>query len=705
MADSEIIISLTIEGQKKIEELNKEIQNLKNTQKELDKAFVEGTKTTEEYNKQSKENTKQIKTNEQAVKSLTTATQAEAGSISALSAENRELIKQRNSVNIKTAEGALKVAEINKKINDNNLLIKTNSSSLEKNRLNVGNYRESLEGLTVRLSNIAPGLSGMTSGIAGITRGATAFVGVPFGAVLGGITVALNLAGQYLSKFTGVMDFFEDIVTQVNAGFTAFVDNFDLFINLSWGELTDRIRESANEAQRLLDVQREIDERTVINQINEAKNQELLAKLNVLSRNRTKTEQERIDAIQQAIAIEKKGNEDNIKLLEDKLQLAFDKLLLSKKNQLKDTQQLIKEEQRRADNQIAQESRGAAITEKRRKQILEQRDATIERIKSENQLITQINAAADISEKLFLITKSGLFDEEKELQPVIEAYKSLFSEKASATRIEEKALALQDQLRDKQELNAQKLKEQQEARLKREQEIELVRAKAVEDEEDELSRISAQLDKENQLKADADLKNAIREIEENEALNKAIAEQDEQFRKQSLAAEERYNQQRENAENTLRNVRQQAVSDTLNFVSGLLQEGSKAQKVAALAEVAYNVGVGFSNGLRIAQEGSKAGGAAAPFLFPIFFATQISAVLSAAAKARAIIQSGNSSSGGTSIGGGRSGVTQTQATTNPINQSFASANAFRNMPPVIASWKEASEVRNRVEFKESLTTV
>lgn len=704
MADPEIIISLTIEGQKKIEELNKEIENLKNTQKELDKAFVEGTKKTEEYNKQSKENTKQIKINEQAIKSLTTATQAEAGSISALSAENRELIKQRNSINIKTAEGALKVAQINEKINENNLLIKTNSSTLEKNRLNVGNYRESLEGLTVRLSNIVPGLSGMTSGLSGITQGATAFTGVPFGAVLGGITVALNLAGQYLSKFTSVMDFFEDILTQVNAGFNAFVDNFDLFINLSWGELTDRIKESANEAQRLLDLQREIDERTVINQINEAKNQELLAKLNVLSRNRTKTEQERIDAIEQAIAIEKKGNEDNIKLLEDKLQLAFDNLLLSKKNQLKDTQQLIKEEQRRADNQIAQESRGAAITEKRRKQILEQRDATIERIKTENQLITQINAAADISEKLFLITKSGLFDEEKELQPVIEAYKSLYNEKAAATRIEEKALALQDQLRDKQEQNAQKLKEQEELRIKREQELELARQKGQERQEDELAALVLQLDKENEAKADADLKNALREVEENEKLNKTIAEQDEQFRKQSLAEEEKYNQQRASAENTVRNLRQQAALDTLNFVSGLLREGSKAQKVAALAEVAANVGIGITNGLRVAQQTSLAGGPAAAFAFPAFYAAQISAVLAAASKARAIIQSGNSSSGGVSSGG-RSGVTQTQATTNPINQSFSMANAFRNMPPVIASWKEASEVRNRVEFKESLTTV
>jgi hypothetical protein len=498
------------------------------------------------------------------------------------------------------------------------------------------------------------------------------------------------------------MDFFEDIVTQVNAGFTAFVDNFDLFINLSWGELTDRIKESANEAQRLLNLQRDIDERTVINQINEAKNQELLAKLNVLSRNRTKTEQERIDAIQQAIAIEKKGNEDNIKLLEDKLQLAFDKLLLSKKNQLKDTQQLIKEEQRRADNQIAQESRGAAITEKRRKQILEERDATIERIKSENQLITQINAAADISEKLFLITKSGLFDEEKELQPVIEAYKSLFSEKASATRIEEKALALQDQLRDKQELNAQKLKEQQEARLKREQEIELVRAKAVEDEEDELSRISAQLDKENQLKADADLKNALREIEENEALNKAIAESDKAYRELRKKEDEKEAKDEKRRQKDLANFKRQVVFEGLDLIRSVSAEGSKINKAAALAQIGYDTAEAIS-GLTASSEQNPANGPTFGAAGVLQFISGLIRIAGNIAKAKQVLSSGGS--GGSVGSGSRSGVTQTQATTNPINQSFASANAFRNMPPVIASWKEASEVRNRVEFKESLTTV
>jgi len=80
-----------------------------------------------------------------------------------------------------------------------------------------------------------------------------------------------------------------------------------------------------------------------------------------------------------------------------------------------------------------------------------------------------------------------------------------------------------------------------------------------------------------------------------------------------------------------------AIGGVLSGLSGLFAQGTAAAKVAALAEIAIGTGVGFINALDIAQKGAKATGPAAPFAFPIFYATQIAAVLGAASKAKNIL--------------------------------------------------------------------
>jgi hypothetical protein len=91
-----------------------------------------------------------------------------------------------------------------------------------------------------------------------------------------------------------------------------------------------------------------------------------------------------------------------------------------------------------------------------------------------------------------------------------------------------------------------------------------------------------------------------------------------------------------------------AVGSIFGQLAGLFEQGTAAAKVAALAEIAIGTGTGFINALDIAQKGAKAGGPAAPFVFPIFYATQIAAVLGAATRAKSILSSvkGGGSAGG-----------------------------------------------------------
>ena len=85
-----------------------------------------------------------------------------------------------------------------------------------------------------------------------------------------------------------------------------------------------------------------------------------------------------------------------------------------------------------------------------------------------------------------------------------------------------------------------------------------------------------------------------------------------------------------------------AVSSGFGALAGKLGQATQAGKAAALAEIAIGTGVGFIQGLDIAQKSAKATGPAAAFAFPIFYATQIAAVLGAASRARSIMKAGDS---------------------------------------------------------------
>lgn len=81
-------------------------------------------------------------------------------------------------------------------------------------------------------------------------------------------------------------------------------------------------------------------------------------------------------------------------------------------------------------------------------------------------------------------------------------------------------------------------------------------------------------------------------------------------------------------------------------LSGLFEQGTTAAKVAGLAEIAIGTGVGFIQGLDIAQKSAKATGPGAAFAFPIFYATQIAAVLGAASRAKQIMTQVKGGGGG-----------------------------------------------------------
>ena len=109
------------------------------------------------------------------------------------------------------------------------------------------------------------------------------------------------------------------------------------------------------------------------------------------------------------------------------------------------------------------------------------------------------------------------------------------------------------------------------------------------------------------------------------------------------------------------------IGTAIGALGGLFKKHTAASKVLALAEIAIGTATGLINGLDIAQESAKGTGPGAAFAFPIFYATQVAAVIGAATRAKAVLSSGGSGGGG---GGSSANIPASAAP----NVSFVSSN-------------------------------
>lgn len=177
----------------------------------------------------------------------------------------------------------------------------------------------------------------------------------------------------------------------------------------------------------------------------------------------------------------------------------------------------------------------------------------------------------------------------------------------------------------------------------------------------ELERLQFNIDqtvKGTQLRVDAELEFATKKQEINNSITANEKEQsDIRTANAKAEAEAKLAAQTEFAN---------AISASLGAISQLFEQGTAASKIAALAEIAIGTGTGFINALVIAQKSASATGPAAAFAFPVFYATQLAAVLGAASKAKNILTTVKG-------GGGNGGIS---APANPSTASVPAAPQF-----------------------------
>jgi hypothetical protein len=217
------------------------------------------------------------------------------------------------------------------------------------------------------------------------------------------------------------------------------------------------------------------------------------------------------------------------------------------------------------------------------------------------------------------------------------------------------------------------------------QELEAEQEKIRREEEAVLAIEDAQALADALVAIDTEYNNKIKEIDENRLKAKTAID---------------------DAEKAMLLGRVQAAGAAIGQLGALFEKGTAASKAAAIAEIAIGTGVGFIQGLDIAQKTAAAGGPLAGIIFPTFYATQIAAVLSSAAKAKSILATakGGGGSGSTpsapSVGGARPSLeTPRIPNFNAQNQGVGGRDGFGSVRAVVIQQdiKDSASLDNRVD--------
>jgi hypothetical protein len=222
----------------------------------------------------------------------------------------------------KTTESGQKMGARIRALSDE---LKANESAVGNNTRNVGNYTDSIKEALVSITGAVPGLKGFKGGLDGVTNGFKAAGGgvKGFGAALMSLGLPLIIAGVtaligIFKTFTPIVDAVENAVTGLKAAFGALV---------SGGNITEAVKQS----QALLNVMRDLEDTEKAFSIQAQRMENEVAKLIVQSKDRTKTDQERLAILKQANELEEKYHKASIARVNEALGTAQAKFMSDNK--------------------------------------------------------------------------------------------------------------------------------------------------------------------------------------------------------------------------------------------------------------------------------------------------------------------------------------------------------------------------------------
>lgn len=490
-----------------------------------------------------------------------------------------------------------------------------------------------------------------------------AIVANPIGAIIAAIVGVFALLYEVLRKFDPVMDAIEQGFAAVSAVFDTLLDGVlslitgakslgDVFSNLG-GD----IKKAANEAVEFTKIQQELDDLMAKSTVNQAKYNRQINELILQSKDRTKTEAERIKLIDQALKLEETAFLERKRIADDEVRIAQN-AIISGKN--------LTAEQKR---QLKQKGVDYAISLKDSKRVTDEEVNALAAALAKQEDI--LNQSVSLREKALnrkYALEDAAVEKEKQLQ-----------EKAEAAR---------------KKSEDERAKREEAARIKREKDNEAYFQKVIELAEKErfererIAGITSEFDKqvadEKEKLRQEDVANEVRkgqllaaQVQQQTAIDQAAAKQKQEIEATKVALAEK----------------------GVQLLASIFGKSKKVQKAAMISEGAISIGkqVAANNTANIGalatpQAIATSGAAAAPViaLNNISTGIGIASTIASTAKALQSLGGGSAPSAGntqTPRGGGGSASATPQVSfqasrENQIATSVATSNA--NQPPIQA---------------------
>ena len=242
--------------------------------------------------------------------------------------------------------------ETGKKVEELNKNLDTTTKETDKVSDSQKKASKSTSGLNDSIKSLAPGTAGAVSGFKAMLVQMWALVANPIGAVIAAIAGVFAVLYATLSKFDPVMDAIEQGFNAIVAVFNTLLDGVLSLVTGAkslgdvFGNLGSDIKSAANEAIEFTKIQQELDDLIIKSTVNQSKYNRQINELILQSKDRTKTEAERIALIDKALSIEEIAFNERKKIADEELKIAQN-TIISSANLNKQQQKALIDELRR----------------------------------------------------------------------------------------------------------------------------------------------------------------------------------------------------------------------------------------------------------------------------------------------------------------------------------------------------------------------
>lgn len=307
MADVNTNVVITVSAKAddaitQITELKKQTDELKKAQASLDTTTDDGKKKFEAYNAVIKANNAEIRSLSNATQNMAKEQMTAAGSIDQLRAQVGSLTKEYTKLSQAERDSA-KGQELKASIKTKTDELKGLEKAIGDNRRNVGNYADSIKEAAVGMNLFGVNIGSAKDGLSGIRDGfKSAGGGVKgFGMALATLGLPLIIAGiqtlmSLFSRFRPIVDAVERATAAMGAAFSALI---------SGGSMT----EAAEQASKLTAELQGLQDAENLLAIQQAQTEVTVKRLITASKDRGKTEEQRIALLKAAA----KTEEENFK--------------------------------------------------------------------------------------------------------------------------------------------------------------------------------------------------------------------------------------------------------------------------------------------------------------------------------------------------------------------------------------------------------